>query len=289
LAGALAEGLVGWGDAIRAAASAAARALEPAPAGGAGAVAQREPVPAAQPRAARATDAVEPASPDRATLAEAPPEPESPEPPLAAPVAVVPPASDVLAAAWLLFHALPDAIGRGGDMSQARAWIDDWRLAPVIANAFRDDGIPEADAWRSVEAVKALLTLPAWDLLRALPARAAAILDAWHVDESVARFLQVNAYRDVRWFNREAFLRFARWAGLVQHTGATTAPPALPADAAVTSGAPAADAGRIEAAPEAAVAETVSALLAAAEASGYRFDDLVALSQARVPADRPAE
>jgi hypothetical protein len=165
-----------------------------------------------------------------------------------------PPAAPVepFTAAWVVLHGLPDAVRGEGRPADARAWIDEWRLAPAIADAFRDAGVPEADAWRSVEAVKALLTLPSWDLRLPPADRVTAILEAWLADASAIRYLQVNVHRDVRWFNREALEALAQWAALVERLRAGAARPSV-----------------------AALNETVDALVAQGSRSGYRLDDLV--------------
>jgi hypothetical protein len=207
----------------------------------------------------------------------------------------VSPILETLASTWLLLHLLPPAVGQTADSRRGRAWIDEWRLAPVIADAFRDAGAPEADAWRSVDAVKALLTLPAWPIDRPLGERVMAIMGAWLADESVARVLQVNVHRDVRWFNKEAFEMFAGWAAAVEAirsalARASSAPDRrtgaegrLPSERAAT------DAGEaVGAAEMAEIRATVNALVAAAAESGYRLDALPAGSPGPREAETPS-
>ena len=170
------------------------------------------------------------------------------------PLALGPAGPDIVAMAWLLFDRLPPALGQPA--GRAAAWIDEWRLGSVIAAAAREAGADEGDAWRTVDAVKALLALPAWDLDLPLEQRVRAILGAWLADESTARVLRVNVHRDVRWFNREAFEAFAgtsaRVAAIRRRLG-----------------------GQREAtAASAAIEATRAALVAAAVASGYRVDAL---------------
>jgi hypothetical protein len=207
----------------------------------------------------------------------------------AAPVPGELPAPDALAGAWLLFHHLPGALGRSGDGDRARSWIDEWRLAPVVADAFRASGVAEADAWRAVEAVKALLTLPPWDLRADLPDRVTAILEAWLADESVARFLQVNVYRDVRWFSKEAFEGLATWSAAIESIRQAGAHE--PVAAAKPRGRTAQDRGRAPGPPSAspnaasieAIRSTAEALIEAAARSGYRLDALGRPFGASVP------
>ncbi len=176
----------------------------------------------------------------------------------AAAVTAAPPAAAdrTLAASWRLFDGMRALVDGDGDGAVVGHWIEDWRLGPVVADAFRAAGLPEADAWRAVEAVKALLTLPAWDLNDRLSERVERILAAWRADESAVRFLQVTVHRDVRWFNKEAFASLASWAAVVD---AVRQPTGKPEDRA----------------------DTVEALVEAAAGSGYRVDALVAPATAQ--------
>src|SRR5205085_5515033 len=104
---------------------------------------------------------------------------------------------------------------------------------------------------------KALLTLPAWELDRPLPERVERIVAAWLADESVARFLQVNVHRDVRWFNKEAFEQLASWAAAIESIR--------------DIGDRGLDARQSRVAAGGEISATVEALIATAEHSGYRF------------------
>jgi glycosidase len=170
------------------------------------------------------------------------------------------PSALTFAAAFALFHDLAAALGRSGDGDRSREWIDEWRLAPAIADAFRGNGLAEQDAWRAVEALKAFLTLPRWDLRAPKQERVGRIVATWLADESVARVLQVNVYRDVRWFNKEAFETFAAWAALAQRVAMADGTDTVDIDA------------------------TVSALNGAAEDAGYRLDALQGSSRPASPA-----
>lgn len=183
----------------------------------------------------------------------------------------------ILVAAWVVLYHLPSAAGWESADSPARDWIADWRLAAVIAEASRLDGASEEDAWRLVEAVNALLTLPAWDRSAALSQRVASILDTWLGDDSVGRILQVNVHRDVRWFNREAFEAFASWAATIE---------GLRSDWVAPSGGgshqPGESTPHLDTDPADILRETAAELIDAAARSGYRLDALAAAAHAAV-------
>ncbi|HEX5826401.1 MAG TPA: alpha-amylase family glycosyl hydrolase [Candidatus Limnocylindrales bacterium] len=150
----------------------------------------------------------------------------------------------------------------------SRAWIEELRLAPVIADALRARGLDEAAAWWAAERVRLLVDLPlasspgdggaAGDA--DAPALAARLGEAWLDHPVVRTFLRVNAWDGVEWFHRESWDELVAWHDRLERV--TT-----PAD-------------------ERAVAPLARALverrlLAAGAASGYRVDGLRAALVAR--------
>lgn len=93
-----------------------------------------------------------------------------------------------------------------GPAMLSRAWLDEWRLAPLMAGALHDAGLGEAETAQAVLLVKALLANPDW-----LPSgvtkarRAGQALRALLADDDARRALQVNRFNNVLWYNKEAF------------------------------------------------------------------------------------
>jgi len=139
----------------------------------------------------------------------------------------------------------------------SRAWYEELRLAPVVAEALRTRGLDEQAAWWAAERVRTLLDLPipSWfpEPAATLPLRLA---DAWLNHPAVRPFLRVNAWEGVEWFHRESFDELLGWVDRFEWILA-------PEDAR-------------PARPEARAAHVPSpleaALTAAADASGYRVD-----------------
>ncbi len=168
------------------------------------------------------------------------------------------PATSGVLAAWALLRGLgrlaerPEMADAGRVARTSRAWFDEMRLEPPLAAAFRDLGLDEAGAWRAVELLRVLITLPR-------PARLRPLIEAWLADEDVRPFIRVNRWEGVAWFNKEAFEELSDWL-LVLDAIEATADPERPVAAVA----------RALAASHALAA----ALRAAGEAAGYRLDRL---------------
>ena len=114
---------------------------------------------------------------------------------------------------WLFVHSLGKIVGSADFEQQSRSWIDEWVLGRIVAGALRDLGLDEPAAQQAVAVVKVLTSHQRWfeDVPASEPNRAYHVLQSLLRDDEVQRFLQVNRYQDVLWFNREAFERLVWW------------------------------------------------------------------------------
>jgi hypothetical protein len=114
--------------------------------------------------------------------------------------------------AWVFVHALGKILAEDDFAAQSRSWIDEWLLGKIIAGTFQDLGLDEGAAWWAVGTVKILTSHQGWcETGHAPKEQAHQVLTPWLRDGEVQQFLQVNRYRDVLWFNHEAFDQFLRW------------------------------------------------------------------------------
>jgi len=197
------------------------------------------------------------------------------------------PAPRSVLATWSLIGGLGRLIGGAEDADAfartSRAWLDELRLGPVIATAFRQLDLDEGRAWRAVDLVRVLLTLPRRSTLarggRRLGSR---IIEAWLADEDVRPFIRVNHWEGVAWFEKEAFEGLTAWMLVLDAVDATAVAGVVGAVDRAS-----AEAGAAPALPEAAPdldpalaavlrasMDLVRELRAAGEASGYRVDRL---------------
>ena len=162
---------------------------------------------------------------------------------------------------WLSTHAL----GRMADGSAyaqiSRSWQDEWLLGRVISGALQDIGLDEAAAAWAVTNIKVLTTHQRWfEIDPGADNRAYGILRSWLRDDEVHRLLQINRYRDVLWFNAQAFEQLVWWMEIVAAV-AIIADTEKPRDHALRE--------------VLACHELLSTLRRAKEQSGYRVEQLL--------------
>jgi hypothetical protein len=154
-----------------------------------------------------------------------------------------------------LFLARTGELARGADVpATSRAWYDELRLAPVLADGFRELGLDEAEAWNVAELVRILLELPRPGTLPgAVKTAGARLLDAWLARDHLRAAMGVNTWQGTEWLDRDRFTALLGWAAR------------LDAIDAATAGGPA----RARRTPA-----WVTRLTQAAESAGYRLDRL---------------
>ncbi|HJW84674.1 MAG TPA: alpha-amylase, partial [Anaerolineae bacterium] len=102
----------------------------------------------------------------------------------------------------------------------SRSWIDEWRLGRIIAGALQDFGLDEAAAWRVVSTIRLLVLHQRWFEAERPSGRSPyAVLTGWLQDDLAQRFLQVNRYQGVLWYNKEAFEQLLGWMLLLAAAG----------------------------------------------------------------------
>ncbi len=113
---------------------------------------------------------------------------------------------------WLFIHALGKVAGDESFAGRSRGWMDEWLLGKLVAGALQDLGLDEGAAWWAVVTVKILINHRGWHEIEPTEkGRAYQVLVSWLRDSEVQQFLQVNRYRDVLWFNHEAFQQLLAW------------------------------------------------------------------------------
>jgi glycosidase len=155
------------------------------------------------------------------------------------------------------------------------AWFDELRFAPVVAGAFRAEGIDEAGAWRAIERIRLLLDLPLPSGITAGDdARPRQLVDAWLDHPVVRAFIRVNAWDGVEWFHRESFEELLAWADRLERVEVAAPSPRPGTKPSTAPNRP----------PTTPASELTRRLAEAADASGYRVDGL---REALGPATQP--
>ncbi|MCX7681476.1 MAG: alpha-amylase family glycosyl hydrolase [Anaerolineae bacterium] len=133
---------------------------------------------------------------------------------------------------WLFTHTLGKLVSEADFPLISRAWIDEWLLGKIIVGTLQEL-LGEQAAWHAAQVVKILTTHQLWFQDDVSPFRA---LHTWLQDDEVRRFLQVNRYRDVLWFNKEAFEQLLWWMMAVAVASISADPLSRPAEVALQIG-----------------------------------------------------
>jgi glycosidase len=120
---------------------------------------------------------------------------------------------------WLWVRSLGEAHEATASLTTvtSRAWLDEWLLADVIAEALRELHLDEEAIRQDLGAVRLLTTWQNWwkgatpDVLGV-----ALLFEEWLRDDDAREFLQVNRYAGTLWYNKEAFEDFLEWLILVR-------------------------------------------------------------------------
>ncbi len=170
------------------------------------------------------------------------------------------PATWGVAFGWLFTHALGKVVDGADFVATSRAWIDEWLLNRILAGALQRLGLDEATAARCVGTVKVLVNHQRWFDVAA-PARTPlyTIMQTLLQDNEVQRFIQVNRYQGVLWFNKESFEELAGWLLMLSTLHSLVALAEEEAAQQIVGHFP-----------------VIQGLLRAERASGYRVDKLLA-------------
>jgi hypothetical protein len=181
--------------------------------------------------------------------------------------AVDDPSQEAALRLWTLLAPLGSLPAGAAAGPTSRAWYEELRLAPVVADGLRGRGLDEGQAWWAAERVRTLLDLPLPSIVggpaATVPAR---LVDAWLAHPAVRAFLRINTWEGVEYFHGESWLELLAWMDRLERI---LTPPELRARRPV----------------ELSVLER--RLMDAAEASGYRVDRLrEAVAEGAAPATR---
>ncbi len=115
---------------------------------------------------------------------------------------------------WVFVQDLGKLTGTEDFQSASLSWIEEWQLARILKETYQSMDIEEGKAARLVDVVRMLVAQQNWYTeLGKKPLRQ--VLQSWLSNDTVQRFVGVNRYKDVLWFNQEAFDEFAWWMAAV--------------------------------------------------------------------------
>ncbi len=119
--------------------------------------------------------------------------------------------------------------GQDGAEEQILTWIEEWHLTKPLHEIAHSMGIDPTAIWKLTPTLRMLIAhqnwFTKWGLLPT-----PRILENWLSDLEVQRFIGVNRYKDVLWFNHEGFESFIWWTTALALLDAICQPDASRAD-----------------------------------------------------------
>jgi hypothetical protein len=156
---------------------------------------------------------------------------------------------------WIFTKHLGAVVSAQNPGEISRAWIEEWLLAKIISAGLVELGLTPEQAGKSLMLIRLMSGHADWfERFSQEDNPGAAVLQSWLIDPELQRFLQVNRYQEILWFNRDAFEELLWWLCL----GSLFSSPQEITDALVSR------------------LGIVERLLDAARDSGYQVEKLVA-------------
>lgn len=108
---------------------------------------------------------------------------------------------------WIILRFLAGNSNETNNLSLSRSLIDEWQINKIIENALFGLGMDPQKVYKSGLAIKYLIQHQNWfDESKSTSLQS--LLNGWISDDSIRSYLEINRYKDVLWFNKEAFEDF---------------------------------------------------------------------------------
>jgi hypothetical protein len=98
--------------------------------------------------------------------------------------------------------------------SQTLSWIEEWRLMDAVMETAHRIGVDGAFSWRIPPTLRIIINHQDW-YEKLAGQSLSRIMEFWLSDLEVQRFIGVNRYKDILWYNQEAFKNFIWWMSWV--------------------------------------------------------------------------
>jgi glycosidase len=115
---------------------------------------------------------------------------------------------------WVFTHNLGKLTDTENFAGQSQSWFDEWKLGKNLTDCAMALGMDEPTAGRLVATIRLLIGQQGWYRhLGSLSLRQ--ILEDWLKETEIQNFLGINRFKDVLWFNKEAFDQLTNWLNLL--------------------------------------------------------------------------
>ncbi len=115
---------------------------------------------------------------------------------------------------WVFVHDMGKLTGATDFENVSVSWMEEWQFGRILQEAYQSMDIEEGRAARLVDLVRLLIEQQGWyAAVGQKPLHL--LLESWLSSDTVQRFVGVNRYKDVLWFNHESFEEFVWWMAVV--------------------------------------------------------------------------
>jgi glycosidase len=123
---------------------------------------------------------------------------------------------------WLFTHnlgKLAEGVYPDSPAEISRSWLDEWLFNKIIAGVLKEVGVEAAEIERAVALIKILVMYSVYSLPAPakeqtgvkVTSQTRLLLETWLQDRDVQRFIGVNRYQGVLWYNKESFEHLLVW------------------------------------------------------------------------------
>lgn len=115
---------------------------------------------------------------------------------------------------WVSVAQLGKMEDKVGFEYRSQSWMNEWQLSRNLLNVYTQMGISQPEAESMVGNIHLLVGQQTWySKMSDLPINQ--IMQKWLSDDTVQRYLGINRYNEVLWFNQEAMQKFIQWMNLL--------------------------------------------------------------------------
>jgi glycosidase len=111
---------------------------------------------------------------------------------------------------WVFIHQIGWLSDRDNPELQVLSWMDEWQLGKRLALCYSEMGKDDPAIFRIMNTIRMLISQQNW-YEKHINENPPQLMRNWLSDEEIHRFLGINRYQDILWFNKESFNEFLWW------------------------------------------------------------------------------
>ncbi len=118
---------------------------------------------------------------------------------------------------WCWVGSLGEVVGPSDATLTSRAWLDEWLLLDIVADAFRGLGLDQNSIERASSTIRVLTSWQSWWRDRKSTTEGVGrLVEEWFRDGDIQHLIHVNRFGGALWYNKEAFQDLVAWMMLIK-------------------------------------------------------------------------